>query len=269
MRRQAEARGLQPAVFTFRNHPRHVLRPGTGPTLLTTFEERIELLQACGVETVFYADFTPELARVSAASFMSDWLSVRMRARAIAVGPNYRFGHQAQGTPASLMQQGFAVDQVEPLAQGAEPVSSTRIRALVGEGRMEAAAALLSRPYFMTGTVERGDARGVELGAPTANLPVDLSKQLPPHGVYAVRVRRRGDLLAGVANLGTRPTFDKKELLLEVHLLDRRESLYGETLQVSFVSHLRAEQKFPDADALRTQIRLDVERARAALALPS
>lgn len=267
---QAAAReGLVPAVFTFRNHPRHVLRPDSGPTLLTTFDERLDLLREQGIQLVFCCDFTPRLAAVPAETFILDWLKERLRARFVAAGPNYRFGHRATGTPDLLMQAGLPVDVVPPLVLDGEVVSSTRIRNEVAAGRMEAAARLLSRPYFMTGTVQHGDARGAGLGAATANLPLPPLKQAPPLGVYAVRVRRAdGTPSPGVANFGTRPTFDGGSVLLEVHLLDQTASLYGETLRVSFVEYLRPERKFESTEALRAQIQADVERARRILATP-
>jgi riboflavin kinase/FMN adenylyltransferase len=229
---------------------------------LTSFEERAELLEQAGLDYLAWCDFTPELAQVAAEAFVSEWLVGRMNARLVAAGPNFRFGHKAQGSPATLQAAGrFEVRIVPPVERDGAVVSSTRIRGLVAQARLDEAALLLSRPCFVTGRVEAGQQVGRQLGTPTANLAVDEWRQYPPHGVYAVRC----DGWPAVANLGVRPTFGDHRARLEVHLLDRQEDLYGKLIRVDFIRHLRPEQRFPSPDALREQIGRDVAQARACL----
>ncbi|MHB2015801.1 MAG: riboflavin biosynthesis protein RibF [Candidatus Xenobia bacterium] len=260
--RLARESGSVAAAFTFRQHPRHVLSGVEEPKLLTTFEERVELL-AEHVDEVIWCDFTPEVAQVEPEAFVQEWLLARLGAQGVTSGDNFRFGHRARGTPQAITEVPARV--VAPVQWQGERISSSRIRAAVAQGDMRSAQAMLSRPYFVTAPVARGEGRGATLGAPTANLAIDAIKQAPQTGVYAVWVKRDRQRLAGVANFGVRPTFGGGPVQLEVHLLDRQESLYDETLRVEFVERLRDERRFPNSDALMAQIRVDVEQARACL----
>ncbi|MBM3461122.1 MAG: bifunctional riboflavin kinase/FAD synthetase [Armatimonadetes bacterium] len=260
----ARERGRLAAVFSFRNHPASVLRPSAAPALLTPFDEKIPLLEALGLDVLVWREFDLGFAGVEAQEFVGDVLRDRLRAAAVVVGPNYRFGKGAQGTPATM--SGLEVAVVEPLYEDGALVSSTRVREAVVAGDLVEAARLLGRPYAARGEVVRGDARGRTIGFPTANLGCPPEKLLPADGVYAMRVKVGDETVQGVANLGIRPTFGERRRVLEVHLLDYLGDLYGRTLQASFIERLRAEMRFDGVDALIAQIARDVESARALLA---
>lgn len=262
------ARDGHPYVFTFRNHPATVIDSVSAPPLLTSFEERTRLLAQAGA-TVVYCDFDRPFSQIEPADFAEQFLRRRLKAGRVVVGRNYRFGYKARGTVDELdrlgSRLGFETTVVDPVVRDGDWISSTRIRGLVARGEVEEATAMLGRPYFLTSVVERGNERGREMGSPTANLTLPHNKITPARGVYAVRIRRESDNLAGVANLGVRPTFGEDRLLLEVHLLDYRGELYGERLEVSFIRHLREERRFPSKEALIEQIARDVEEARRVL----
>jgi riboflavin kinase / FMN adenylyltransferase len=262
--------GGESAVFTFLEHPLEVLAPDRAPLLLSPLPEKQALLTALGVDSLILAPFTTQLAALTPAAFVDEVLVGCLQVRSVVVGPNYRFGKGAQGTPESLVelgkQHGFAVEVVRPVDLDGALISSTRVRELLTAGEVAQAGRLLGRPYSVRGVVEHGDARGRRLGFATANLAPPPRKQMPARGVYAVSVPLPAGLVWGVANLGTRPTFDGGACLLEVHLLDFEGDLYDQKLEVRFHEYLRPERRFDGVEALLTQIRLDVEAARACLA---
>lgn len=270
--RQAVACGERSLLFTFRNHPLSVLRPEQAPQLLTPFEEKVPLVAAQGVQWLVWREFDVPFSRMTPRQFVHQVLAARLGARRVVVGPNYRFGHRAAGSPDMLVELGrecgLEVDVVPPVFLGETMVSSSRIRTLLGEGDVRCAGALLGRPYEVGGTVARGEQRGTRIGFPTANVAVDEARLLPANGVYATRVAVGERTVAGVANLGVRPTFaghaDRR--VLEVHLLDFTDDLYDQALHVQFVDRLREERTFAGVDALVEQIRRDVEAARHVLA---
>lgn len=258
-------------VVTFEPHPREVVRPGQRVPRLTLFRRKAELLRDLGVEELFVVPFDPALMHVAAEDFVASVLVERFGVRAVAAGTNFRFGHARRGDVATLAaaaaRHGFAFVAVPPV-QDEGPISSSRIRALLADGDVLRAAALLGYAYAVDGIVRPGDRRGRTIGFPTANVhPVDARALLPAGGVYAVRVGRdRGPAASwhpGVANLGRRPTFDGRTLLLEVHLLDGTADLYGQRLRVAFVERLRGERRFAGIDELRAQIERDCALARA------
>lgn len=256
-----------PVVFTFANHPATVVDSKRAPLLLTTFQERVDRLLSSGA-TVVFAEFDRPFSLLEPEQFVTEVLRGRLDARKVVVGPNYRYGHRAAGDVATLRaageRHGFEVVVVEPVEAGGELISSTRIRALVKAGDMGAAHDLMRAPYTLSAIVERGAARGRQLGTPTANLRLPAGKLIPPYGVYAVEVARGGEVLRGVANLGIRPTFQgEPEPLLEVHLLDCDLDLYGEWLPVGLLEWLRPEQKFASLEELKAQIARDIERVRS------
>lgn len=268
-RERARARGLEPIAFTFSNHPATVLAPERTPELLTDQAERFALIESLGLKVV-WLEFQDAFSRIDAGDFASGFLKERLGARAVSVGPNYRFGYGARGDGALLASLAESLDldvlQVPGLESGGALVSSSRIRRLVRHGRMEEAAGALGRPYRLAGLVEAGDSRGARLGARTANLRLPEGRVLPATGVYAVWAGCLGSLRPGVANLGIRPTFGGGVPILEVHLFDFTGDLYGRPLEVFLVSRLRDERRFPQAEDLRVQIGLDVALARAILA---
>ena len=268
-RRRAQAEGLACVVFTFVEHPRAVLRPDSPVSLLTPWPEKLERLGELGVDALVAAHFTPELAQLSPEAFVRRILREQLNAQAVVTGFNFRFGHRAAGTPEVLealgREQGFGVTIVPPYEQEGEAVSSSRLRALIAEGRVEAANEMLCYPYTLTGVVIHGDKRGRTIGFPTANMALPEEKLLPAFGVYACWVNVNGERLPGIVNIGLRPTFNPPKLMIEAHIFDWSGDIYDETISVSLVSRIRAEQAFPSVDALVAQIKADCQTARATL----
>jgi riboflavin kinase / FMN adenylyltransferase len=267
MRELAARRSLETCVVTFDPHPLAVVAPEHAPRLLTTIEQRIELLDGLGVDVVAVVPFDDEVRRLSPAAFVTELLVDRVHAAVVVVGEDFRFGRDRTGHTGLLREMGAALGfdvEVVPLVGSDRPVSSTRIRDLIAAGDVAAAADALSRPHEVIGTVVEGAGRGGDLGVPTANVVPDPGVVLPARGVYAVLAGRSAhESLPGVANLGVRPTFDGGDAeVLEVHLLDRDMDLLGERLRVRFVERIRDERTFPDVGALTAQIRADIDRAR-------
>lgn len=265
----AGAGGAPLGVVTFEPHPREVVSPGEIVPRLTDFSAKAELLGRLGVRELFVLPFDRTLMQLPAEDFVRTILLERLGVSALAAGQNFRFGHRRQGDVATLddlaVRLGFAFCSVAAVQDGG-PVSSSRIRSLLTDGDVAGAAALLGHPHVVDGIVREGDRRGRLLGFPTANVhPLDARLVLPAAGVYAVRVAQgRGPdtpWRPGVANLGRRPTFDGRTLLLEVHLLDGGGDLYGQRLRVAFVERLRDERRFAGIDELKAQIARDCRAA--------
>jgi len=265
---EAASCSAQALVVTFFPHPLKVLAPLRAPKAITTLEERLRLVQACGIPLVLCLPFTPDLARVSPQDFVRETLVGALGVRKILVGEDFRFGRDRQGDIGLLRamgkELGFGVRKIRPLRLDGEQVSSTRIRQLIQEGCVRESARLLGRYYGFEGTVVRGEGRGRTLGIPTANLETP-SELLPPKGVYAVMVRLGDRRLPGVANLGTKPTFSGRAFTIEVHLLDFDEDLYGQSLRMEFVDRLRDERRFETVQGLVEQMARDLQEARARL----
>jgi riboflavin kinase/FMN adenylyltransferase len=263
------------AVITFEPHPRAVVGPGA-PPLLCDLPERLARLERAGVDLTVVQRFDRPFAELSAEDFLERVREGR-RLAAVIMGRDSAFGHRRGGTAANMAEVGrrigFELVRVDLLALGGERVSSTRIREQVAEGRLAQARLHLGRSHAVRGTVVRGDGRGRGLGFPTANLAFEEPVALPPDGIYATLVSWDGsDPLAparrnrGVASLGVRPTFGPGGRVLEAHLLDFDEDIYGERLRVTFVRRQRGERRFAEVDALVHQMRLDTARARTVLA---
>jgi riboflavin kinase / FMN adenylyltransferase len=267
----ARARDLecQPVVLTFDPHPLKVLNPQTHLRLLTTPAQKVELLKSQGLSVVVVS-FTREFAAIPARKFVQDYFWERLKVREVVVGHDYRFGFKREGTIDMLKEMGqalgFTVQVVWAVEVDSAVVSSSLIRAMLRLGNVREANRLLGRNYGVIGQVVAGRGRGAKLlGVPTANLAPE-NDLLPASGIYAVWVQKDGEKLPGVANIGTCPTFDNQELSLEVHLLDFNGDLYGERLQVDFVTRLREERRFRSIDELAAQIRADADAARQELA---
>lgn len=268
-RTYAHAHGLAAVALTFHPHPAAVVSPEGGPTPLTTVERRRQLLLSAGADDVIVQSFTPEFARLPPDEFLRV-LSDR-GARAWVVGPDFRFGQNRAGDVDLLQslgkQHGFEVIVEPPVRVDGERVSSSAVRALIAQGQVELATRLLGHVHDFSGEVVRGYQRGRTLGFPTANLTTDPVLH-PADGVYAVVARaldrEPSRPCFGIANLGTRPTF-AAERSVEVHLFEFDGDLYGARLRVGFVQRIRSQAKFPDADALKRQIALDCQAARATL----
>lgn len=262
-------------VYTFEPHPRKVLRPESAPGLLTTLEQKVELLEAAGVDAVIVEPFTREFARTEAREFIEQCLYERVRPVEVYVGYDFHFGRDREGSMRLLAELGprlgFSVTIIPEVTVDDGDVNSTRIRELLAAGEPERAARMLGRPFTVRGEVVRGDERGRSLGFPTANLEPE-NQILPASGVYAGHLRMldegepaRGACLPAVTNVGCRPTFSGGETRAEAHVLDFDGDLYGRRVEISFSLRLRAEQKFENVEALKTQIGADVEAARRKL----
>ncbi len=285
----AEARrrkpGLPLVVVTFWPHPVSVVRPGSGPMLLTSLEARIELLSQAGADRVEVIDFTPEFATWSPADFVERVL-IPLEPAAVVVGENFRFGHRAAGTVDSLRELAsgrFEVDALPLVRFGDEETCSTRIRQALAEGDVAHAAEHLGRPFCFRGVVAHGDRRGRTLGYPTANLPVPADLACPADGVYAGWVTRRDGLDAhgealgdggrperwpAAISVGTNPTFDGVSRRVESYVLDRDDlELYDAPISVEFVARIRGQVRFDDVDALIVQMADDVARCHELLGI--
>jgi len=274
---RARACDGQAAVYTFEPHPRKVLQPEHAPRLLTTLEQKLELFEAAGVDVAIVEPFDREFARLPAERFVHEVLHERIDPIEVYVGYDFRYGRDREGSMRTLTELGphlgFSVTIVPEVKLGRRDVNSTRIRELLEQASVEEAGLLLGRPYRIRGRVVPGDRRGRTLGFPTLNLDAE-NEVLPQTGVYAGHVRFLDEgspaaqsVFGAVTNVGRRPTFGgSPRVLTEAHLLDFAAEAYGRRIEVTFEHHLRAEQRFPDVDALRAQIAADAELARKKLA---
>jgi len=251
--RAAVDAGLRPTVVTFDPHPRTAL--GNTVELLSTLDRRLELLHECGIADVLVVEFTPETAELSAAEFARDVLGA-IGAQVVVAGEGFRFGRGREGDCDLLRSIGLDAREV-PLVPG---VSSTRIRAHVKAGELEAAAGLLGRPFEVDGVVVGGDRRGGTLGFPTANLRVEPTLLVPAYGIYAGAVDDR----RAAVSIGVNPHYGGTERRIEAYLLDWEGDLYGDRLVVELWQRLRDERAFESEAELIEQIARDVEETRAA-----
>ena len=263
--RGAAEHGGTPMAMTFDPHPPRVVRPDKAPPLLMTTPQRLEALGAAGMQAVAVVRFTQDLSHWDADTFVQRVLVEWLHVSEVWVGANFLFGHERSGTFSVLRQLGlrfgFRADKIDPVRYKDFVVSSTRIRRLVSEGRMDEAGALMGRPYSLDGTVVHGRGKGREIGVPTANLETD-NELIPPAGVYATTLTVDGVDLASVTNVGVRPTFgDSGPLVVETHVLGEPGDLYGKRVRLGFVQRLREERRFPDVDALVAQIEADRRHA--------
>jgi riboflavin kinase / FMN adenylyltransferase len=274
---EAAARGVPAAAVTFDRHPLAVLRPGSEPPLLTTLDRKVELLGEAGVEVVLVLAFTPELSQVGAEAFAADVLFDGLGARAVVVGENFRFGHKAAGDPDLLADlgrpRGIEVVAVGLHAHGGQVVSSTRVRAELAAGDVEAAAAALGRPHAVEGVVVAGNRRGGPvLGMPTANLDLPAGIAIPADGVYAGHLTDElpegSGARAAAVSVGTNPQFGTERRRVEAHVLDFDGDLYGHRVSVGFAHRLRGQAVFADVEGLAAQMRADVDQARRLLSSP-
>lgn len=254
-------------ALTFGTHPQALLRPDRAPLPLTTLDRRLELLDAAGLDAVAVLGFDDDLRRMSPLEFVDRYLVGGLNAGLVVVGEGFRFGKDAAGNTATLERlgeaAGFSVITVPILGAGGREYRSTAIRAALAGGDVSSAAEMLGRPHEVVGVVVRGDGRGRQIGVPTANLELVEPVAVPARGVYVVTARVDAEPVPGVANVGVRPTFDGEAELVEVHLLDHDEDLYGREVQVRFLERLRGERRFDSVDELVDQIGRDVDAARA------
>jgi riboflavin kinase/FMN adenylyltransferase len=270
---RARALDGEAVVYTFDPHPRKVLQPERAPGLLTTMEQKLEILEELEVDVVVVEPFDSEFASIAPERFVRQHVHGRIRPLEVYVGYDFHFGKDREGSMKLLTELGphlgFSVTIIPEVTLEGRDVNSTRIRALLAEGEVEVAQRLLDRPYTVRGRVVEGDRRGRTIGFPTANLAPE-NEVLPSPGVYAGRVRVLGEEGAAwhpaVINVGRRPTFKSDDpVVAEAHLLDFDGELYGRRIDLAFAHRLRDERRFPDVDALREQIARDAEEARTCL----
>lgn len=264
----AAAHGVQAAVVTFEPHPLEILHPEKAPKVITPLPIKRELIAETGVDELIVLPFDSHLAALSAEQFCDRILARALTVRHVSVGKNFHFGHGAKGNYRLLMREGehlgFSVDAVDLIQSNGGAVSSSRIRKLVAAGEVATAARLLTKPFVLEGEVVHGDGRGRDLGVPTANVLPPANALLPANGIYAARGTCAfvGDVPAAVS-IGVRPTFEPARVpIVEAYLLDTDEDLYGTTLRLSFIEHLREERKFDSENELIEQMHRDIEQVR-------
>lgn len=269
-RKKARELGVPLVVLTFEPHPRTVFRPQVPVFRLTPIDSKMRLFAALRVDGVIVIPFDRDFATHTADAFVADELVRRLAVKAAVVGYDFHFGRNRVGSPKFLSDAGarlgFDVDVVDPVSDENAIISSSRIRAHLESGEVEAANRLLGYRWFVIGEVVAGDRRGRDLGFPTANMRLGSDCRLR-HGIYAVRLRRAdGSDHDGVASFGTRPTFDNGDPLLEVHLVGFSGDLYGERVAVTFFGGIRPEFRFESVDELIAEMNKDRDAARRILA---
>mgnify|MGYP001182736689 FL=1 len=273
----AKTEGQPLGVVTFDPHPRAFFRPHDAPFYLTSIEEKARLMEALGVDFLLVLPFDKTLSNQAPEEFVKQVIVDGVRAKSVAVGFNFRFGHRRSGDGALLtdlgVELGFEVSLVDAVvSSGGGIYSSTHIREHLAAGKPAQAAVLLGRPFEIAGPVVKGDQRGRELGFPTANLKLGSYLQ-PAFGGYVVRAGLEADggtrWLDGVANIGNRPTLDGTRLLLETHIFDFDEDIYGQYLRIALIEFLRPEQKFDGIEALKERIEIDSGIARRTVKIRS
>jgi len=266
--RSKALRGTAMAI-TFEPHPMQVLSPEGVVGVLTPFDEKARLMEFYGIDVLLCINFDREFANMMPDDFIRDVIVERVTAREVIVGHNYAFGKGKSGTTELLRRRGkkygFKVRVIRNARLLGDVVSSSRIRNLIGEGRVREASQLLGRPYMVEGRVIRGAGRGGRLlDVPTANI-MTPEEIVPKEGVYAVKVGIEGAMLDGVANIGMNPTFGTGQMSYEVHIFDFSGDLLGRNLRIYFIDRLRDERVFPDIDSLRENIMSDIRLAKKVL----
>ena len=266
LKKVARERGVESCVITFDRHPRQVVQPEWCPEMLTTLEEKTQLLKATGIDRCEVLHFDREMANQSAHDFMQHTLKEKLGVSILVTGYDNRFGHnRSEGFEDYVRygkEIGIEVIKGEELTDGSNNVSSSSIRRMLKEGRIEDATRCLGREYQLTGTVVGGEHIGRTIGFPTANIrPDDSSKLIPANGVYAVDVwSQAGDINRerAMLNIGTRPTFNGTATTIEVHIPHFAGNLYGSTLSIAFLRKIREERKFDSPEALVEQLNKDL-----------
>ena len=267
----AQAKGCSSMVITFAEHPRRVLQKDYIPQLLTSNAEKEAYIKQAGVDEVIFLDFTAEFAQLSAQQFMEVYLKSRYGVKGLLIGYDHHFGNNKLEGFSDYQRYGKACGIDVILCEGFQVeeynVSSTVVRKLLYAGDVETAEKCLGRPYTLTGTVVKGRQVGRKLGFPTANLRIETPfKLVPAGGVYAIWADVEGMRYAAVLNIGNRPTLDNgQDVSIEAHLFDFDAQIYGASVSLEFVAHLREEQCFASLDALKAQIQTDCEMARGIL----
>lgn len=257
-------------AITFNPHPLKVVRPDIGIKLISTYEQKVELIEMANIDVLVVIPFTKDFSGTSAEKFVNEVLVDKIGVKELIVGYDYAFGKGRQGDINFLKQhgdqKGFPVTVVEPYYVEDLLVSSTKVRELVAKGRMRDVRKLLGRYYQIRGEVKMGEKRGGPLlGFPTANLHIDEEDLCPLHGVYVTQVIYDGKCYGGVLNIGYNPTFDGQHISAETHIFDFNQDIYGKPIKINLLRYLRDEKKFSGPEELAAQIARDVQDAKQVL----
>jgi riboflavin kinase/FMN adenylyltransferase len=263
---RAKAIGAVPTVITFDPHPRAVLHPESAPPSLQTLDQKVEGFSVLGIEQTIVINFTKEFSLIKAEDFLREIVKERLQAKEVYLGQGFAFGHAREGHIDLLRRVSreldFVADEVPEVRLRNQRVSSSKIRKLLAEGKVNFARCMLGRPYGVEGLVVRGDRRGSMLGFPTANVHPH-NRVIPRNGVYVTGTLIEGQWRRSVTNVGVRPTFtNDAEPSVETYVIDWDGDLYGDVVRVRFLHRLRGEQKFSSIEAIKQQIEKDVRRAR-------
>jgi riboflavin kinase/FMN adenylyltransferase len=263
---RARSLGVVPTTITFDPHPRAVLHPQSSPPLLQTLDQKVEGFGVLGIEQTIVIRFTEEFSKIPAEDFLRDVVMDRLHAKEVYLGRGFAFGHERRGNIELLCkvgnELGFVAGEVPEVSLRGQRVSSSQIRKLLAQGKVNLARRMLGRPYGVEGRVERGDERGHRLGFPTANLRPQ-NRVIPANGVYVTGTLIDGHWRRSVTNVGTRPTFETgSEPSVETFVMNWDGDLYGDVIRVRFLYRLRNEQKFNSVEALKAQITKDVDHAQ-------
>lgn len=263
---RSRALAIPCVALTFDRHPLEVLDPARAPTFLTSTDEKVRLLRSLGVDAVCVLPFDRQLSGMDPQAFAREVLRGLLNARTVCVGDGFRFGRGRSGSTDDLERFGWGVGfevHIQPLLMvGGEPVSSSRVRELLLSGAVDEAAQLLGRPYALRGVVERGHGMGRKLGFATANLGLPERQTVPADGVYVTYALADTWSGPGACSIGTRPTFDGRRRIVEVHLLDFCGDLYDRTMEVRFLRRLRGQERYAQVEELVQQMREDVRATR-------
>ncbi len=265
----AAERGMETLVITYEPHPRLVLYPDAKDLrLITTLDEKIVLLESCGVQNLLVIPFTREFSQTTGDSFIREVLVKGLGTKILVIGYDHRFGHNREGSFAYLQANadvlGLEIAEIPRQEIDDIGISSTQIRKALTGGNLSIAEKLLGRPYSLSGTIIHGLKLGRELGYPTANIkPHDAYKLIPANGVYVITATIAGTTFNGVASIGNRPAVGGTDLAIEAHLFDFSDDVYGKDITVEFLQYLRPEWPFPSLDALKEQIAKDEVQARS------
>jgi riboflavin kinase / FMN adenylyltransferase len=268
MRKETTRNSCSTCVVTFFPHPQKVLR-GIDMPLIVPLKERFRLLEKEGVDITVCFNFTKAFSKISAKDFVKNYLVEKLNIKTVFVGPDLFFGRNREGNVELLESMGksfeFETRTVRPVYFEDELISSTAIREFIEDGNVNKAANFLGDCFSIEGNVKEGERRGRELGFPTANLDTDW-ELLPKNGVYITWAEMNEKKFKSITNVGTRPTFGKNQLLVETHIIDFKDDIYGKTIRVSFIDRLRDEKRFANVESLISQISTDVENAKKVFA---
>lgn len=266
VKEEAEKRQLKTVVFSFYPHPSWVIGHNPKPLIMSRRDKK-QVIRQIGIETLIEYPFTKAFANISPDVFFEEILIKKLKAKVLVVGMNYYFGKDKTGNPDYLRalgeKHGVEVFVVDAVSEGSEMISSTKIRKLIIEGRIEEANKMLGHPYTIIGNVIKGKQLGRKLGFPTINILADLDRVYPPNGVYVTEVTVYNKTFMGMTNIGYNPTVNGKEKMIETHLFDFCDDIYGEVVEIRFYHGIRSEQKFESIDHLSMQLEKDKENVKS------